>query len=951
MNSVYPVLGYEMRKPRKSQLWCVAVIALILILSEFNSASSPHVNSANAQPVTANAAGNSSQDLLQYEWPQLQGDASSTRFSSGPAPETGDIMWKTNITGIQSYLSAFNGKVFVSTKTKVYALDKDTGQIVWSTTVPSPGRWPAVYKIDETHMVVGNHSLDIETGRILWNSSAFSANTANFAGGAYSAEAKMFFVKTRSAVQAWDFSNPSEPPTFVWETYVSGSASVGSGVQYGDGKVFPGTFEHHQMALNATTGEVLWDVETKGAMIFAGTYYNGRFMRGCPFDNTYYCFNATNGEILWTFDPGTESGYWCSGSAAAYGLVYALNKDGYFYAIDVDTGDLAWKYTCPGPLFFPGNPIVADGKVYATTGQRASYNPARGEYVDSEFVCLDAYSSGVIWKLPIEAFPPRESTCIAYGNLYLIPAYIKELEMDDYTIMDQVIAIGSSNDWSMWRRDSAHSATGQSGPTNLTLRWKFSAEGAVVSSPSIVDGRVYFGSEDKNVYAVDARTGELFWKFKTNGRILSSPAVANDKVYVGPDDGTVYCIDAYTGELVWSRSAGGYVEAHFSAAVVLRSSPTVVNNRVYVGALDTNVYCLDADDGNIVWTFKTDGYITSSAAVADDVVYITSQEPKSGALYMLNADNGNLIRRVPIPYEEASRGTDMHSSPSVADGMVFVAGNKKVYYGINATTGNITWTFRDNTASEFILCSPIYHDGKVFLVDEFFIVAVNASNGSRMWQAFLGTEFYVSPTYADDKLYVTSDQRGIYVMNASDGTKLEWFGMDSNSWSSASIYNGKAYVGSNDWNVYCISDTPRLTSSVTFNLNKSTVVLGDAVNGEGWLVPGKPDAQVKLYFVNPNGDTDSIQTVTMKRGAFNFTYEPNVTGRWTVTAVWDSDKDYWNSAYSMHTELEVVPPEVPPKEDDDVIAWPPIEYYYIAVLAVVAVIVALAVAVLKKRRK
>src|SRR3990170_4923431 len=462
-------------------------------------------------------------------------------------------------------------------------------------------------------------------------------------------------------------------------------------------------------------------------------------------------------------------------------MVYALNKDGHLYALDVETGDLVWKYNGSGPLFFTGNPVVADGKVYATTGQNASYDPAKGANCDSEFVCLDAYSGGVIWKLPIEAFPPRESTCIAYGNLYLIPAYIKELEMDDYYIIDEVWAIGASRGWPMWRHDAAHSAAGQSGPTNLTLRWKFTAEGAVVSSPSVVDGRVYFGSEDKNVYCVDARTGSLFWKFNTSGRILSSPAVVDGRVYVGPDDGNVYCIDAYTGSLVWSTDAGGFVQAHFSSAVVLRSSPTVLDGRVYVGSLDRNVYCLDADDGDVRWTFKTDGYITSSPAVADGV------------------------------------------------------------------------------------------------------------------------------------LYVTSDQRGIYVMNASDGAKLGWFGTASNSWSSATIYKGKAYVGNNDWNVYCISDTPRLTSTVTFDLSKSPVVLGDSVNGSGFLVPGKPDARVSVFFISPDGVVDDLQVVTAKRGAFNFTYTPSATGNWTVTAVWDSDKDYWDSAHSLHTDLDVVTPEPPPK--------------------------------------
>jgi outer membrane protein assembly factor BamB len=939
-----------MRRPRQTHLWFVAVIASILILSEFSFVTNFQGNFANAQSVSTTAAGNSNENLLQYEWPQFQGNASFTRFSAGPGPETGDILWRTNITGIQSYLAAFNGKVFVCTRTTVFALDKDTGRILWSTTVPSPGRWPAVYKIDNAHMVVGNSSLDIETGRILWTSSTFFANAANFAGGAYSTELKMFFVRGQSTVQGWDFSNPSEPPTLVWETYVEGSASVGSGVQYGDGRVFPGTFEHHQMALNATTGDVLWDVETKGAMIFSGSFYEGRFMRGCPFDNTFYCFNASDGSILWMFNPGTSNGYWCSGNAAAYGLVYGLNKDGYLYAIDVETGELAWKYKGPGPLFFPGNPVVADGKVYATTGQRASFDPETGEYCDSEFVCLDAYSGGVIWRLPIEAFPPRESTCIAYGNLYLIPAYIKELEMDDYTVMNEVLAIGPSKDWPMWRHDPAHTATGQSGPTNLTLRWKFTAEGAVVSSPSVVDGKVYFGSEDKNVYAVDAKTGTLFWKFNTSGRILSSPAVVDGKVYVGPDDGNVYCIDAATGNLVWSTNTGGYVEAHFSSAVVLRSSPTVVDNRVYVGSLDKNVYCLDAANGDVRWKYQTDGYITSSPAVVDGIVYIISQEPTSGALYMLNAANGNLIRRVPIPYEQASRGTDIHSSPCVAEGLVFVAANKKAYYAINATTGNVTWTFRDDSAEEFIICSPIYNDGKVFLVDEFFIVALDAFDGSLLWKAFLGTEFYVSPTFADGKLYVTSDQRGMYVMNASDGAKLGWFATSSNSWSSPTIYAGNVYVGNNDWNVYCLADTSKLKSAVSIDLSKSQIVLGESVSGSGWLVPDKPDAQVQVYFVNPSGAVDELQVVTTKKGAFNFTYKPDVVGNWTVTAVWESDRDYWDSAYSLHTDLAVIASSSPPN-DNEVSTGPPVEYYYALAIAISAAVVAIIAVVLRKRRK
>jgi len=55
-----------------------------------------------------------------------------------------------------------------------------------------------------------------------------------------------------------------------------------------------------------------------------------------------------------------------------------------------------------------------------------------------------------------------------------------------------------------------------------------------------------------------------------------------------------------------------------------------------------------------------------------------------------------------------------------------------MYCGVNATTGNFTWTYKDEEADESIIASPIYHDGKVFLVDQFFAVAVDAFNGSRL---------------------------------------------------------------------------------------------------------------------------------------------------------------------------------------------------------------------------
>ena len=423
-------------------IYTLAVITLLLVMSDltFFAGIAQGLSSTSGDNPSSSAAYG---DLSKYEWPQFTGDSAFSHFSAGPAPEAPDILWKTNITGIQPYISAFNNKIFVMNKNTVFALDQKSGAVLWQTTVPAAGQWPAVYKIDGSHMVVGNSCLDPQTGQILWTSPKFSATSAPlFNYNVYSPEEKIFYIKVNSNVQAWNFSNPSSPPKMVWETYVSGSGLDGSGIQYGDGKVFPGSFEAHQVALDAKTGAILWDTNTKAAMIFSGTYDNGKFFRGGAHDNTFYAFDAKTGKILWTYEPGTADGYFCTGVAAAYGMVYSLNRDGSLYAFDEDTGKLVWKYSGPGPLMFPGNPSIADGKIYATTGQAQNYGEINST---SEFACLDAYTGQVIWKMPIEAFAPRESVAIAYGNLYIIPGDVTKavdtISGAEYSTASRIVAM------------------------------------------------------------------------------------------------------------------------------------------------------------------------------------------------------------------------------------------------------------------------------------------------------------------------------------------------------------------------------------------------------------------------------------------------------------------------------------------------------------------------------
>ena len=78
--------------------------------------------------------------------------------------------------------------------------------------------------------------------------------------------------------------------------------------------------------------------------------------------------------------------------------------------------------------------------------------------------------------------------------------------------------------------------TGASSGIGLAYAKAFAAEGAIVSSPVIADGRVFVGSDDGNLYAVDFATGAKLWSFATEDIIEAPPLLLAGTVYVGSSD-------------------------------------------------------------------------------------------------------------------------------------------------------------------------------------------------------------------------------------------------------------------------------------------------------------------------------------------------------------------------------------------------------------------------------
>ena len=153
--------------------------------------------------------------------------------------------------------------------------------------------------------------------------------------------------------------------------------------------------------------------------------------------------------------------------------------------------------------------------------------------------------------------------------------------------------------------------------SKLRPAWIFQMEvkESLETSPIIVDGVMYVTSSFSHVYALDAKTGEMFWHYKHKmgpvttfccGPNNRGVAVLGDKVFLGTLDAQLVALDAKSGSLLWKAQVGdpelGYSET---------MAPTAVNGKVLIGTnggeygIRGFVKAYDANSGKLLWTFNT----------------------------------------------------------------------------------------------------------------------------------------------------------------------------------------------------------------------------------------------------------------------------------------------------------------------------------------------------------
>ena len=368
-----------------------------------------------------------------------------------------------------------------------------------------------------------------------------------------------------------------------------------------------------------------------------------------------------------------------------------------YWALDVATGDAVWSAEVPTGILYKGvngNGVDGvDGIVYLGT---------LGPWV----YALNASSGAQVWRygvsyytgLPADDF--FSSPCLWRGTLF-----IGNFDNHLYAI-------------------DTHTGT---------MRWRYDAKGPCDGSPVAVDGMVYFTSRYDWLTALNATTGGVVWRTRqTSGGLFSSPSVVGGTLFIGTEDGTLAAYDAKSGEPRWSyhTPGGGGVWTPNGPAVdvqhvdEIRAGETVaagsnsgtrtrkrgasnsntdattnnnsLNNTddttdtapgagvrtsttvtvVYFGCEDGHMYAVDGETGALKWRFATGGPVESTPVVDDGVVYFGSFDRH---VYAVDARTGEGIWQYPT-------GLYVSSMPAVRNKTVYMPSYDGSFYALRGAS-------------------------------------------------------------------------------------------------------------------------------------------------------------------------------------------------------------------------------------------------------------------------
>ena len=201
------------------------------------------------------------------------------------------------------------------------------------------------------------------------------------------------------------------------------------------------------------------------------------------------------------------------------------------------------------------------------------------------------------------------------------PTGIRSTSLVSY--QDLLRAEENPDDWLMYsgsyrsRRYSRLSQIGRNNLDELRLRWVYQIKSfeKFETTPLVVDGTMFITRPPAGVTALDSRPGREFWSYDRRlpdristccGLVNRGLAILGDKVYMGTLDAHLIALDWKTGAVVWDTKVADY-DAGYSITV----APLVVKDKIVIGisggefGIRGFLDAYDSETGKRVWRFYT----------------------------------------------------------------------------------------------------------------------------------------------------------------------------------------------------------------------------------------------------------------------------------------------------------------------------------------------------------
>ncbi|MGH2522898.1 MAG: PQQ-binding-like beta-propeller repeat protein, partial [Anaerolineales bacterium] len=213
--------------------------------------------------------------------------------------------------------------------------------------------------------------------------------------------------------------------------------------------------------------------------------------------------------------------------------------------------------------------------------------------------------------------------------------------------------------------------------TSAKLRWRFHTAGPIYGPPAFdpARNRLYFGSSDKRLYALDTR-GFFLWAFETGDNVATRPVVVGDTLVLGSEDRKIYCLATETGALIGSLKTGG--------AVVSSPAYDLGSGTVVIGSDDGAAYGVDPQTCAQKWLFSTGQAVEAPITIVNGIAYVAS---RGGQLYALWAATGEQI------WAAASDDFNiLRTAPAIGPAQVLLVDDFGTLTAFDRQTGKRLWT-------------------------------------------------------------------------------------------------------------------------------------------------------------------------------------------------------------------------------------------------------------------